>query len=68
VAKHNQTTAHYAKLGCTPLSANVGAVMKPNAMNPADIWWGGSKPPTDLSYWWAEVHHTMGACKGDMSA
>jgi len=32
------------------------------------ICWGAPNPPIDLSRQWAEVHHILGTCGGDIAA
>ena len=54
-----------AKFGGPPVS-DVAAVICQDA-KPVDICWGAPNPPTNLSRWWAEVHHIVVSCGGDIA-
>jgi len=37
-------------------------------MKPVEIYRGAPNYQTDLSCYWAKVHHIVGACGGDIAA
>ena len=65
-SRMQETAKHRAKFGWLPLS-DVGAVTKPRRETRWNLLGCPKLPPTDLSRYWAEVHHIVRTCRGDIA-